>query len=179
MYSDLIRAPQSILFGFPLIRQVLYLLVTFIYIFTLDFPWLDLEWELFTQTVRVALTHVDQSRLKVSDTYRSSYRNANDFPHIKSWRLFTYTNSTTFCSPFYCIKPSKHLVFLVYPACYRPFLVSCVTFLSLIIFKIIPHPMTLLIAFPLQVIVSYFILHRLLLLLYHFITYLLPMVPFT
>jgi hypothetical protein len=29
MYSDLIRAPQSILFGFPLIRQVLYLLSTF------------------------------------------------------------------------------------------------------------------------------------------------------
>jgi hypothetical protein len=38
MYSDLIRVPQSVLFGFPLIRQVLYLLVTFIYIFTLDFP---------------------------------------------------------------------------------------------------------------------------------------------
>jgi hypothetical protein len=38
MYSDLIRVPQSILFGFSLIRQVLYLLVTFIYIFTLDFP---------------------------------------------------------------------------------------------------------------------------------------------
>jgi hypothetical protein len=38
MYSDLIRAPQSVLFGFPLIRQVLYLLVTFIYIFILDFP---------------------------------------------------------------------------------------------------------------------------------------------
>jgi hypothetical protein len=34
--------------------------------------------------------------------------------------------------------------------------------------------MTLLIAFPLQVIVSYFILHCLLLLPYHFITYLLP-----
>jgi hypothetical protein len=41
-------------------------------------------------------------------------------------------------------------------------------------FKIIPHPMTLLIAFPLQVIVSYLILHYLLLLLYHFMTYLLP-----
>jgi hypothetical protein len=38
MYSDLIRVPQSVLLGFPLIRQVLYLLVTFIYIFTLDFP---------------------------------------------------------------------------------------------------------------------------------------------
>jgi hypothetical protein len=38
MYSDLIRVPQSVLFGFPLIRQVLNLLVTFIYIFTLDSP---------------------------------------------------------------------------------------------------------------------------------------------
>jgi hypothetical protein len=38
MDSDLIRVPQSVLFGFPLIRQVLYLLVTFIYIFTLDSP---------------------------------------------------------------------------------------------------------------------------------------------
>jgi hypothetical protein len=38
MYSDLVRVPQSVLFGFPLIRQVLYLLVTFIYIFTLDSP---------------------------------------------------------------------------------------------------------------------------------------------
>jgi hypothetical protein len=43
-----------------------------------------------------------------------------------------------------------------------PLTISCVTFLSLIIFKIIPHPMTLLIAFPLQVTVSYFILHHLL-----------------
>jgi hypothetical protein len=40
--------------------------------------------------------------------------------------------------------------------------------------NIIPHPMTLLIAFPLQVIVSCFILHCLLLLTYHRITYLLP-----
>jgi hypothetical protein len=38
MYSDLVRVSQSILFGFPLIRQVLYLLFTFIYIFTLDSP---------------------------------------------------------------------------------------------------------------------------------------------
>jgi hypothetical protein len=38
MYSNLVRAPQSILFGFPLIRQVLYLLSTFTYIFTLDSP---------------------------------------------------------------------------------------------------------------------------------------------
>jgi hypothetical protein len=38
MYSDLVRVPQSILFGFPLISQVLYLLFTFVYIFTLDSP---------------------------------------------------------------------------------------------------------------------------------------------
>jgi hypothetical protein len=41
-------------------------------------------------------------------------------------------------------------------------------------FKIIPHLMTLLIAFPLQVIVLYFILHHLLLLPYCFMTYPLP-----
>jgi hypothetical protein len=52
-------------------------------------------------------------------------------------------------------------------------LVSYVTFLSLIIFKIIPHPITLLIAFPLQVIISYLILYHLLLLAYYRITYLL------
>jgi hypothetical protein len=117
---------------------------------------------------------IDQSRPKVSDTYWSSYRKADDFLHITRWQLSAYTKSMTFCSPFYCIKPSKHSVFSVCPACYHLYPVSCVTFLSLIIFKIIPHPMTLLIAFPLQVTVSYFILHRLLLLTYHHITYLLP-----
>jgi hypothetical protein len=80
----------------------------------------------------------------------------------------------TFHSPFYHIKPSKYPVFSVCPTCYCPSPVSYVIFLSLIIFKIIPHPMTLLIAFPLQVIVSYFILHCLVLLPYCFITYLLP-----
>jgi hypothetical protein len=95
--------------------------------------------------------------------------------HIqKSQQLSAYTKSITFCSLFYHIKPSKCLVFSVCPICYCLYPVSCVTFLSLIIFKIIPHPMTLLIAFPLQVIVSYFILHHLLLLTYHLITYLLP-----
>jgi hypothetical protein len=92
----------------------------------------------------------------------------------KSRRLSACTKLTTFYSPFYCIKPSKHLVFSVCPACYHLYPVSCVTFLSLIILKIIPHPMTLLIAFPLQVIVSYFILHHLSLLTYHLITYPLP-----
>jgi hypothetical protein len=45
-------------------------------------------------------------------------------------------------------------------------LVFYVTFLSLIIFKIIPHPMTLLIAFPLKVILPYLILYYLLPLAY-------------
>jgi hypothetical protein len=38
MYSDLVGGPQSSVFGFPLIRQVLYLLFIFTYIFTLDSP---------------------------------------------------------------------------------------------------------------------------------------------
>jgi hypothetical protein len=53
-------------------------------------------------------------------------------------------------------------------------LVSYATYLSLIIFKIIPHPMTLLIAFPLQVIILYLILYCLFSLAYYRITYLLP-----
>jgi hypothetical protein len=77
-------------------------------------------------------------------------------------------------SPFYHIKPSKCLVFSVCPACYHPSPVSCVTFLSLIIFKIIPHSMTLLIAFLLQVIVLYFILHCFSSLTYCLITYPFP-----
>jgi hypothetical protein len=50
-------------------------------------------------------------------------------------------------------------------------LVSYVTSLSLIIFKIIPHPMTLLTAFPLQVIILYLILYGLFSLAYCRITY--------
>jgi hypothetical protein len=50
-------------------------------------------------------------------------------------------------------------------------LVSYAIYLSLIIFKIIPHPMTLLIAFPLQVIILYLILYGLFLLAYCRITY--------
>jgi hypothetical protein len=50
-------------------------------------------------------------------------------------------------------------------------LVSYVTYLSLIIFKIVPHPMTLLTAFPLQVIILYLILYGLFSLAYCHITY--------
>jgi hypothetical protein len=96
--------------------------------------------------------------------------------HYAHASLHTYKVdiSSTFHSPFYRIKPSKCPVFSVCLAYYRPSSVSCVTFLSLIIFKIIPHPMTLLIVFPLQVIVSYFILHCFSSLTYHLMTYLLP-----
>jgi hypothetical protein len=52
-------------------------------------------------------------------------------------------------------------------------LVSYVTSLSLIIFKIIPHPMNLLTTFPLQVIILYLILYGLFSLAYYRITYLL------
>jgi hypothetical protein len=51
--------------------------------------------------------------------------------------MTTYTKLMTFCSV-YRIKSSKHLVFLVCPACYCLYPVSCVIFLSMIIFKIIP-----------------------------------------
>jgi hypothetical protein len=44
----------------------------------------------------------------------------------------------------------------------------------MIIFKIIPHPMTLLVAFPLQVIILYLNFYHLFLLAYYRITYLLP-----
>jgi hypothetical protein len=54
---------------------------------------------------------------------------------------------------------------------YCLYLISCAIFLSLIIFKIIPHPMTLLTVFPLQVIISYLISYCLLSLPYCHITY--------
>jgi hypothetical protein len=40
---------------------------------------------------------IDQSRLKVSEANRSSYRKVDDSSHIKSQRLFTYTKPTTLC----------------------------------------------------------------------------------
>jgi hypothetical protein len=58
----------------------------------------------------------------------------------KSWWLLAYTKSMTSHSPFYCIKPSKCLVFLVCHTCYHSSPVSCVPFWSLIMFKIISHP---------------------------------------
>jgi hypothetical protein len=101
-------------------------------------------------------------------------QNADDFPHIPTRQLFAHTKSTTLCSPFLHIKPLKHPVFSVCPIYNRLYPCSYVTSLSLIIFKIIPHPMTLLTAFLLQVIILYLILYCLFSLAYCRITYPLP-----
>jgi hypothetical protein len=44
-------------------------------------------------TPQASYPRVDQSRLKVSEAYWSSYRKANDTLHIQSWWHFTYTKS--------------------------------------------------------------------------------------
>jgi hypothetical protein len=61
---------------------------------------------------------IDRCRPKLSKAYWSSYKNANDFPHTRRRRLSTHTNSSTFCSPFLCIRLSQCLVFSVCPAYY-------------------------------------------------------------
>jgi hypothetical protein len=80
----------------------------------------------------------------------------------------------TIWSPFLCIKPLQHPVILVCPV--YNYLYPCyyVTYLSLIIFKIIPHPMTLLTAFPLQVIILHLKFYRLFSLAYYRMAYPLP-----
>jgi hypothetical protein len=91
---------------------------------------------------------VDQSQPKRSDVYRSSYTECrcNDTSHSQSRRHFTlhsyHSNARRSRS-----VPS----IIVYT------LVLYVTYLSLIIFKIIPHPMTLLAALSLQVIILHYI----------------------
>jgi hypothetical protein len=93
---------------------------------------------------------------------------ANNFPQTRSRRLSACTKLMTLCSPFYGIKPSQCLVFSVCPTYYH--LYPCFLY-YILIFKIIPHPITLLIAFPLQVIIPYLILYHLLSLTYCCITY--------
>jgi hypothetical protein len=86
---------------------------------------------------------VNQSRPKVSNTYWSSYRKADDSSHN--------TNPTTLCihtkSPFYRIKPSKCPVFLVCPACYRPSPVSCVNSYLWSCLRLFPIPWPCLLLF--------------------------------
>jgi hypothetical protein len=94
-----------------------------------------------------------------------TYRKPDDSSHIQTHRLLlSILIHQTLATPG---DPSLSCLLTSLP-CFLCYI------LSLIIFKIIPHPMTLLIAFPLQVIISYLILYRLLLLPHCHITYLLP-----
>jgi hypothetical protein len=102
-----------------------------------SFTWSDNEWGSFRTDFFPPVNfpvdmpwapypRVDRSRPKVSDAYWSSCRNADNYSHITRRRLSAYTKSMTFCSPFYHIKPSQCPVFLVCPACYHLYPVSCV-----------------------------------------------------
>jgi hypothetical protein len=88
---------------------------------------------------------------------------ADDSQHVQSW--WHYALHSTASNP--CNAQCSQSV----PPITVSTLVFYVTYLSLIIFEIIPHPMTLLIAFPLQVIIPYLILYHLFSLTYCCITY--------
>jgi hypothetical protein len=99
-------------------------------------------------TPQVPYPSVDRSRPTVSDTYQSSYAECrrDDSSHMQSRRhctLHSYRSNA---------RRSRSVPLIIIYT-----LVPYVTYLSLIIFKIIPHPMTLLTAFPLQVIILHFI----------------------
>jgi hypothetical protein len=53
--SSVVRPSQGSLEFSPLARQVLYIISTIIYIFTLDFPWLDPSRDYLLRTVRLPL----------------------------------------------------------------------------------------------------------------------------
>jgi hypothetical protein len=91
---------------------------------------------------------IDQSRPTPSDAYRSSYAECqrDNSSHMQSRRLSTLHSYRSNAQRSWSV-PS----IIVYT------LVPYVIYLSLIIFKIIPHPMTLLTAFPLQVIILHVI----------------------
>jgi hypothetical protein len=82
---------------------------------------------------------VDHSRLKVSDTYRSSYAKADDSQHVQSRRHYALHSTASNPRNAQCSQSAPPVTVST--------LVSYVTYLSLIIFVIIPHPMTLLTAF--------------------------------
>jgi hypothetical protein len=95
----------------------------------------------------------------------SHVHKADDAPHIQTYQHFAlHSNASIPCNA-QCSQSVPPITVST--------LVSYTTYLSLIIFKIIPHPMTLLIAFPLQVIIPYLILYCLFPLTYCHITYLL------
>jgi hypothetical protein len=99
-------------------------------------------------TPQVPYPRVDRSRPTVSDTYQTSYAECrcDDSSHTQSRRHSTLHSYHSNARRSWSV-PS----IIIYT------LVSYIIYLSLIIFKIIPHPMTLLIAFPLQVIILHFI----------------------
>jgi hypothetical protein len=102
-------------------------------------------------TPQAPYPHVDQSRPTVSDAYRSSYAECwcDDSLHTQSQQQFTlYSYASNYSNARRSQSVPPIIVFT---------LVSYDTPLSLIIFKIIPHPMTLLTVFPLQVIILHFI----------------------
>jgi hypothetical protein len=76
-------------------------------------------------------------------TYR--IQRADDSPHIQTRRLLTLHSYASNHRNARCSQSVPPITIST--------LVSYTTYLSLIIFKIIPHPMTLLIAFPWQVII--------------------------
>jgi hypothetical protein len=101
-----------------------------------------------SDTPQVPYPCVDRSRLTVSDAYWTSYAECrhDDSSHMQSRRhctLHSYHSNAR--------RSQSVPSIIIYT------LVSYVIYLSLIIFKIIPHPMTLLIAIPLQVIILHFI----------------------
>jgi hypothetical protein len=90
---------------------------------------------------------VDRSRPNRSDVYQSSTQNA-DATTLRTCKV------DDICLHSYCSNARRSRSvppIIVYT------LVLYATYLSLIIFKIIPHPMTLLIAIPLQVIILHLI----------------------
>jgi hypothetical protein len=111
---------------------------------------------------------VDRCRLIVSDAYRSSYAECrcDDSSHMQSRRHVTLHS--------YASNRSNARRSRSIPSIIVYILVPYTTYLSLIIFKIIPHPMTLLTAFPLQVIILYLFLYCVFSLTYYRITYPFP-----
>jgi hypothetical protein len=90
---------------------------------------------------------IDRCRPKLSDAYRSSYAEwrCDDSSHMQSrWHISLHSYASNHSNAQWAWSVPSIIVYT---------LVSYATYLSLIIFKIIPHPMTLLTAFPLQVII--------------------------
>jgi hypothetical protein len=94
---------------------------------------------------------VNPSWPKLSDTYWSSYAECrcDDPLHMQSRRHMSLHSYASNCSNAQRSRSVPSIIVFT--------LVPYTTYLSLIIFKIIPHPMTLLTAFPLQVIILHLI----------------------